>query len=178
MGILVQAEFLAVGGSAVLGMGQKNAGQLLAHGHADVLAHGAQCVADGGGNHAVQQVQRTVQQHFKVQLGDGAVKRGAVFLGLRNGLVVAAPQAEGHHPGGGHQLLGRVIGHHADTLFSLRLILFDLLLGVFRHGGKFLYNRFDAHALASFCFMFSSMASTRPCTRVSYWASLKLRGSA
>ncbi|MPM36547.1 hypothetical protein SDC9_83146 [bioreactor metagenome] len=168
MGILVDAELLAESGLAVLGMGQENAGQLFAHGDADILAHRPQRIADGGGDDAVQQVQGAVQQHLQIKLRNGTVERGAIFLGAGDGLVIAAPHAERHHAGGGHQLLGRVIRHHADALFALRLEFLQLCLRVGRDGGELLYNRFDAHARASFSFLFSSIASTRPWTRVSY----------
>ena len=168
--VLVHGELQAEGRTAVLRMGQENAGQL--------LAHGAQGVADGGGDDAVQLVQRAVQQHLQRKLGDGAVEGGAVLLGQRNGLFVAAPDGHGDHAGGINQLLRGVVGQNADDLLALLLVGGQQTVGVLRGLLKFPNQRFDAHyALPSFAFL-ASMASTKPCTRVSYWASLKLRGSA
>ena len=121
--ILVHGELQAEGGLALLGMGQEDAGQLALHGHAEVLAHGAQGVADGGGNEAVQLIQSAVQQHLQGQLSDGAVEGGAVLLGMGDGLLVAAPDAHGHHAGGNHQLRGSVVGQHADDLLTFLLVL-------------------------------------------------------
>ena len=145
MVILIHAELLAEVGEAVLGMGEEDAGQLLAHGDADVLAHGAQRVADGRGDNAVQQIHRAVEQHLEVELGDGAIEGRAVFLGALLGLVVAAPHAERHHTGGVNQLFGGVIRHHADALFACVLIGLELALGIGGNSGKFINDSFDTH---------------------------------
>ena len=143
--VLIQAELLAPVGKAVLRMGEEDARQLLAHGDADVLAHGAQRVADGRGNDTVQQIHRAVEQHLEVELGDGAIEGRAVFLGALLGLVVAAPHAERHHTGGVNQLFGGVIRHHADALFACVLIGLELALGIGGNSGKFINDSFDTH---------------------------------
>ncbi len=146
--VLIEAELLAPVGEAVLGMGEEDAGQLLAHGDADVLAHGAQRVADGRGDDAVQQIHRAVEQHLEVELGNGAIEGRAVFLGALLGLAVAAPHAERHHAGGIDQLLGGVIRHHADALLPRIFTGLELRLGICSNGGKFLHDSFDTHFFA------------------------------
>ena len=135
--VLVHGELQAKGGLALLGMGQEDAGQLILHGHPEVLAHGAQGVADGGGDDAVQLVQRAVQQHLQRKLGDGAVEGGAVLLGQRNGLFVAAPDGHGDHAGGINQLLRGVVGQNADDLLALLLVGGQQTVGVLRGLLKF-----------------------------------------
>ena len=152
--------------------------KLVLHGDPDILRHGAKRVADGGRDNAVEQIAGAVQQHLKVDLGDGAVKCCAILLGLGDRLLIAAPHAQRHHTGSVHQLFGRVVRQDADTLPSRFLVLLQLTPGAGGNRGKFLNQCFDTHVSALPYFLFACMASTRPCTRVSYCASLKLRGSA
>ena len=149
--VLVHGELQAEGGLTVLGVSQEDAGQLALHGHAVVLAHGAQGVADGGGDDAVQLIQSTVQQHLQGQLADGAVESGAVLLGQGDGLLVAAPDAHGHHAGGYHQLHRGVVGQNADDLLPLLLILGEDPMGVLGILFKLVQQNLGAHfASASF----------------------------
>ena len=149
--VLVHRELQAESGLAVLGMGQEDAGQLVAHGHADVLAHGPQGITDGGGDDAVQLIQGAVQQHLQRQLGDGAVEGGAVLLSQSNGLLVASPDAHGHHAGGHHQLGRGIVGQHSDHLFALLLVLAQHTVGVLGILLELVQQNLGAHfASASF----------------------------
>ena len=151
MHVLVHGELQAESGLTVLGVSQEDAGQLALHGHAEVLAHGTQGVADGGGDDAVQLIQGAVQQHLQSQLSDGAVEGSAVLLGLGDGLLVAAPDTHGHHTSGHDQLHGSKVGQHADDLLTLLLIGGDYPIGVFRTFLKLVQQNFGAHfASASF----------------------------
>ena len=146
--VLVLAELNAPIGEAVLGMSQEDAGDLAAHGNAEVLAHGAQSIADGGSDQSIQLIHGAVQQHFQSQLSDGAVEGSAVFLGANDGLIVGTPDAHGHHTGGVNQLLGSVVGQHANNLLALVLELLQLGSRVGSNGRKFLNLCFNAHGLA------------------------------
>ena len=128
-------------------MCQEDGGHLLVlgHRHADVLAHRAQGIANGGGDHAVKLIERAIQQHFKAQLRDGAVERCAVFLRHGNGLIVAAPDAHGNHACGINELFGRIVGQNADHFFALCFKICQLLSGMCSNTGQLTDNRFDTH---------------------------------
>ena len=161
--ILVHGELQAERGTAILGVRQEDAGQLALHSHAEVLAHGAQRVADGGGDDAVQLIHGAVQQHLQGQLGDGAVEGGAVLLGHGDGLLVAAPDAHGHHTGSQDQLHRSEVRQNANDLLALVLIAGQHTMGVLGHFSKLFPQNLGTHfASSSFFALLASMASTRP----------------
>ena len=144
--VLVLAELNAPIGETVLGMCQEDAGDLSTNSNTEVLAHGAQSIADGGGDQSIQLIHGAVQQHFQSQLCNVAVEGCAVFLAAHNFLVVAAPDAHGHHTGSVNQLFGSVVGQNAYNLFALSLKLLQLLSRV--DGSEFLNSCFNAHRIS------------------------------
>ena len=167
----------AVGGLAVLRIGHGDEGDG-GHGILPVLAHGFQGVAQGGDHDGGRAVIRAVDAQLQRGLDDGAQEGGAVFLGPAQ-LGIRAPGTHGDEAHGVDQLVGGVDGSAQHDLLALGQILVHLCLGV---GGCFMQlgKQFvGGHVqLAPFCSLLASMISMRPCTRVSYCASEKLRGSA
>ena len=143
--ILIHSELQAESGLALLRMGQEDAGQLALHGHAEVLAHGAQSVADGGSDEAVQLIQGAIQQHLQGQLSDGAIEGGAVLLGMGDGLLVAAPDAHGNHTCSDYQLHRSVVGQHADDLLTFLLVLREDPVRMLGNLRKLVQKNFGAH---------------------------------
>jgi hypothetical protein len=161
-------------------MRQENDLHLIAHRNPEVLRHRAQGITDGGGDDAVELIHRTVEQHLKGKLRNGAVEGGTVLLGTVDGLGVAAPDSHRHNAGGIDELLGSIVGQDAHHFLAGGLILLEEFGRTGSGFLEFIQQYFDTHyALpSSLRRLFSCIASTRPCTRVSYWAALKLRGSA
>ena len=167
----------AVSGLAVLGIGHGDEGDG-GNGVLPVLTQRLEGIAQGGDHDGGSAVVYTVDAQLQNGLDDGAQEGGAILLGAAQ-LGVRAPCSHGDKAHGMDDLLRGVDGSAQHDLLPLGQIAVHLGLGVGSHLMQLGKQFVDSHVqLAPFCCLLASMISMRPCTRVSYCASEKLRGSA
>ena len=167
----------AESGLTVLRIGHGDERNIL-HGILPVLTQGLEGVAQGGDDDGAGTFIHADHAQLQNGLCNGAEEGRAILLGAVQ-LHIAAPSAHGDEAHGVDDLLGGVNGGAQHHLLALSKIGVHLCLRIQSYLVELLKNLSIRHGyIAPFAALLASMISTRPCTRVSYCASEKLRGSA